>query len=330
MVRHSQAVGEKWCSAILRETRDVTSLDAIGNRALNDPEVREDPALVSRIQSFIAERRAELRAREVETSRAEPASSSYVPAAGAARPVTGPSQDRLLLDRMLDRFRLALLHFDESDANAALAILRELLPKTPTPGKSVTLASLEDDHRRHARERQELLERIDREAGTAVSAAARGDHGAVAEALQQLVSLRAAYPALLSERRLEAVRQSILHASEHHEHRVAARELLERERALTAEIASMTEAIRHFHRIARSVPHNRREFLEAEARYRRVVDDVDAHDAEWYAGVVLEICDLLAAWGNPPPAAERNVEEFLERLRASLQRLRQQAHASQD
>src|SRR5512144_1744958 len=68
-----------WQSMILRETRDLASLERMGAAALNDRDVARDPELSGRLRAHVAQRRAEL-------TQEEQRQRNSTPARGPARP----------------------------------------------------------------------------------------------------------------------------------------------------------------------------------------------------------------------------------------------------
>jgi hypothetical protein len=122
---------------------------------------------------------------------------------------------------------------------------------------------------------------------------------------------------------LDRIRDDIIQAAdEHDEHRLMARKLVERGRAVAAEIKRLAAVVHEFHRVARSAPHTSEEFHSAEAAYLRAIQEIRVHDKEWFAGFVLELGGLLAEWSIPPLGSEGQIDRFLDRISASLNNIR--------
>ncbi|MBI4716529.1 MAG: hypothetical protein HY763_01880 [Planctomycetes bacterium] len=322
--KQREAVVQHWRSMILRETRDLGSVDQVGARALNDPDVRDDPQVAALIRAALAERRAELmqtrRARDAATAR--PAHRTDAP--GTTVPALRTAVDKVpgVFERLAQSFHACAEHGDEYEARAVLARMQALQQEYPGAIPSARLESFEPQLTALRERLQRLKERVATLTQHAVAASRDGDEEGAARALRRLASIHAAHPRLLDDARLEAVRSEVIHAAEHHEHRVAAAKLMERERAVAAEIKALGAVVREFHQAARSLPHHSDGYRRAEAVYHRALLEVRAHDREWFAGVILELADLLAGWGHPPPAVEDQVDHFLESIRSSLDRIR--------
>jgi len=155
----------------------------------------------------------------------------------------------------------------------------------------------------------------------AVAASRNGDERAAATLMRRLSAINVTYPRLLNEARLDEIRAAIVHANEEHEDGLTARKLVERERAVAAEIKKVAAAVHEFHRGICAIPDTSEEFRSAEATYLRALQKVRVHDTEWLAGFVLELADLLAEWRPPSLAAGKQIDRFLESVRVSLKQI---------
>lgn len=323
-VKHREVVYQRWVSAILRETRDHTSLSQVESRAMNDPDVRSDDLLANMIRSYVAERHVELRQRQWQKAMEEAKREGKLEA--AQLPVEPPSTSSAgiysVVRRLGVEFGQRAGDLDEAAAQGVLIRLRDLHGEHPQAFESQPLAEYEAALKRLTERIRRIEDQIEQVAGHAISSAAKGDTDAMATALQRLASVRSAHPRLLSEERLAEIRDAVLNAGEEHEHRLAAKALIERERAVAVELKALSERIHRFHRLANETPHNAQAYRKAEMDYVQAVKDVRTHDTEWLAGFILELADLLEEWGDPPPEAQTQLDRFLHSVRSSLTHLR--------
>lgn len=321
--KQREAVLQHWRSMILRETRDLTSVDQVGARALNDPDVRDDPQVAALIRAALAERRMELLQTQ-RTRETAPRPMHRTDAPDTPVPSLRTAVDKVpgVFERLAQSFHACAEHGDEYEARAVLARMQALQQEYPGAIPAARLEPFEPQLAALRERLQHLKERVVTLTQRAMAASRDGDGEGAARALRRLASIHAAHPRLLDDARLEAIRTEVIHAAEHHEQRVAAAKLMERERAVAAEIKALGAVVRQFHQAARSLPHNSDGFRRAEAVYHRALLEVRAHDREWFAGVILDLADLLAEWGHPPPAVEDQIDHFLESIRSSLDRIR--------
>lgn len=324
--KQRDAVVQHWRSLILRETRDLESVEQIAARALHDPDVRDDPEAQSQILAELAERRLEFAELKKARERAEKPDRTSLPRPTSpptlADPTPPPPEDaRAAYDLLTTALSLAFQHNDDIEAESTLARLRELAPRVPNLLPVERITHYEQQVQRLRSRLRHLHDQIELVAQQAVNASRTGDEQAVAQLSKRLSSIHAAYPRLLDEHRLEELRLAIIEASEQHEHQEAARRLVARERAVAAEIKTLAAAVHRFHVIARSAPHDGDAFQLAEKQYQATVKEVRSHDTEWLAGFTIELAELLAEWGNPPRDAQHKVDHFLESVRRSLDRI---------
>jgi hypothetical protein len=311
-------VFQHWRSVMQREIRDLTSLEQIGARALSDPDVRDDATLQSMIRADLEQRRAEFvpEQQTQEPSTAAPESRPNV------RPAP-PEEVRAAFDRLAQTLGECLERGDEDQTRAAWGQMRALQEENRGVIPTAALEQYERlveklrTHLEHIRDQVVAL------AQQAVTASRRGDEQAVDQSMRRLLSIHVAHPCLLDESGLDGIRDDIIQATdEHHEHQLTARKLVERGRAVAAEIKRLAAVVHEFHRVARSAPHTSEEFHSAEAAYLRAIQEVRVHDKEWFVGFVLELGGLLAEWTIPPLGAEDRIDRFLDRISASLDSIR--------
>lgn len=322
--KHRDAIFQHWRSVITRESRDLASLEQTAGRAFADSDVRADPTLESMIRAEVAERR-------VEFTKIEPPPEQVSPPSEPER-VQPPDQVdtsmRLARDaqaafnRLGQDLRASVARGDQAGARACLERMRIIQADSPQTISLGLLEPYERDIAQLAKHFGQMKEQIAALTQQTVATARRGDGYGVVQLLRRLTSLHASYPALLDETQLDQIRHDVIHASEHEAHRMAARKLVERERAVATELHRLAEAVHAFHQAAQAAPHGSRQFLDVEAKYRKAADEVRAHDPNWLAGLVLELADLLAEWGDPQPEAEQQVDRFVDRIRAMLSQIR--------
>jgi hypothetical protein len=334
----------QWQALISRETRDLASLEQVGARALQDRDVCGDVALERLVRERLAQRRAEIEREQQATEIADRAS---LPAARRSEDVgrrTFPSDVPELLPRVQPQMPPSLApspvsaqitfddlaqtlggwlgRGDEDEARAVYEQMRVLQEESPGVISVSALQPYEEKIAKLTTRLGEFRVQIAALAQQAVTASRSGDEPAAATLLRRLSAIHVTYPRLLDEARLDEIRADMVHASEEHEDGVTAHQLVERERAVAAEIRKIAAAVREFHRVVCEVPESSAEFRSAEAAYLQILREVRAHDPEWLAGFVLELADLLAEWRTPPQAARTQVDRFLENVRLSLENIR--------
>jgi hypothetical protein len=323
--KRREAVYQQLAAEIQREGSDPTTLSFVSARALRHPEVQRDPGLASLICNCIAQRRAEIEARQV-ASRTEPGSGAarlrmheYTP-----RPETNGSHAVLLnFERLRHEFEDRLTRFDTATARETLVRLDALQKRFPDLVPTAVVERCRVDLTR-VEQRRELFEReIDELSASAVSAAREGRHDEAAQALRRLSAIHAGRPNLLPAARFQRIRDEIVLAGQEHENRQIGRLLVRRERAVAQELRELNEIIRHFGSVARQHPPDSQEYRDAEAEYLRAARDVRCRDAEWLAQLTLELDGLLDDLHDPTGRAEAHVTRFIASVRAALATLHQ-------
>jgi hypothetical protein len=340
---------QHWCSQIMREGRDLDSLERISARALHDRDVRADAQLLRMVQAELERRRAELHREQQSEQRAQPSSrppSKYRPSASrpdesgwrtspdfasesqsAARPALPdptpppPDPDQVAYRQLVEDLGEALKGGDEAAARTVCTQLRTLHGRR---NEIVSASDLERYEQRIEKLRARLegfRGQIDTMAQDALTAARRGEAEAAAKLMRRLSAIHVAHPRLLDEPGLEKIRQEIVGANEGHEDRLTTHRLIERERAVAAKMKRLAAAVDDFHRIVCTVPETSAEFCRAEKVYLQVLEEVRLHEEDWLAEFVLELADVLAEWSVPPPGAEQQIDRFLEKVRVGIERI---------
>jgi hypothetical protein len=319
-------VYQHWSGVIRRETQDLASLELISTRALGDRDVRGDPTLESMIRADLQNRRAELeqemqRERSLAASAESQSDEASVPSEPI--PTAPPGQVREAFDLLAQTLLASLERGDDKETHAAFAKIRTLQEQNPGVVSPTTVADYERRVGELRAHRQQLEDQIATLRQRVVSASECGDEQDLARSLRRLTAIHAAHPRLLDEAGLNEIRAAALHAAdERRRNQRTTRKLLERERAIAAEIKKLAAAVRDFHRVACTVPDTSEEFRKAEATYLRTIQKVRTYDTEWFSGVVLELADLLAEWTVPPLEAESQIDRFLDSITAGLKSIR--------
>ncbi len=324
-LRRREHVFEHWRAEIVRFGRDERTLNAVAARALHHSEVRADTVLESQIRQFVQQRRADLARARVPHEEAAPALSTGSHGAAASISAvehTVTVEEAAAIVRGLDEHMSEYIsHLFEPEAEAVVDRVRDLCRQFPQLNQHGMLRQYEQRLEQLKRQLAESRQAIDELENKVVDAAERGDHDQAAQGLKRLSSIHAAHPQLLPDHRLADLRHRIETAGAHHEHRLAARHLIEREQAIARELKQIAAAVHHFHKVARRHPPDPGEYALARSAYLKALKEVKAHDREWLAAMVLELVELLAAW-DAPPKAQKQVDQFIDSVRKSVAQIR--------
>jgi hypothetical protein len=347
------AVYQHWCSQITRECRDRASLETMSARALQDSDVRGDAQLQSMIRAEFERCRAELQREEQadqqcrgpaprpttqyrSPARRESADLLWSPsnvlhpaaAPPAPRPAPPPPDpDQLASSQWAENFSEALKAGDEDAARAACAQMRAIHERR---SEIVSTALLEQYEQRLTQLHAQLdnhRRQIATLAAQAQAAAQAGDAPAALQLLHRLTAIHVTHPRLLDEAGLQRMRAAVEHSSESYDDGETTRKLLERERAVAAEMKRLANAVSEFHRAVFSHPESRAEFRRAARVYLHVLHEIRLHEKDWLTDFVLELGDVLANWNVPPPGAAKQIDHFLEKVRGALKRIHVQMSA---
>lgn len=337
--RRREQVFNHWQAEILREARDDATLQRVLSRAIADPEVARDSELASMVrgcaahvaQDLAARRAAESVTADAERAAFSPAPPKSEPGADAARTPASANRAAAARSNIAERFvhlehdfRDHVARLNESAARAALKLLYALLQSEPAAVDADRLAECEKALEEMLDQRADLEQTVQRLVERGTRAAAHGDTGAAARCLQRLSTIHAAHPFVLPDERLLQLRDQIVHATEEHEHRLAAEELVRRERVVAAELKELADQVHNFHDASRRLPHDSPEFARAEQEYHRAVRAVQSHDNDWLAALILELMDLLEEWHESSHRGEHQVDRFLDSVRSALHTLRRE------
>jgi len=319
-------VFQRWSGVIQRETRDLASLEQVSARALADPNVCDDPTLQSMIRARLQTRRTELE-QELQNQESSTTPSGPRPTSRTELPEpvprTTPERDREDFNRLAQTVCASLERDDEDGTRAILAKLRALQERRPEVIPAAAIAKCEQQVEKLRGHIKQLTDEIAALTQQAVLASRDGNEHQLARSMRRITAIHAAHPCLLDEPGLEDIRRDVADAAdERRQHQLTTKKLLQRERAITAEIETLAAAVRDFHRVACTVPDTSEEFREAEATYLRAIQKVRTYDTEWFSGVILELADLLAEWTVPPLGAEGQIDRFLDGISAGVDTIR--------
>ncbi|RIK66631.1 MAG: hypothetical protein DCC65_08780 [Planctomycetota bacterium] len=323
-LKRREAAFEHLRAELFREAGNRAAFTAATRRILARPEVQRDSELRAMLKQVINEREAQF---------------PKVHAHLAPRPLgvlhiaaEKPSQERRdrdadsreLLKLLIHQFEDAIHYYHETTARATFQKMKAVWERHPALKPPHEPSHSEGELARLVERRNEFLAHVDELANKATVAAREGNAAQVSRTLRRLTSIHAMHPELLPAPHLEDIRRHIQAAAELHEDKVLARKLLERERTVAAEIRHLAHAIHHFQRVARSVPHDAAAYAAAEARYREAVKALSAHDADWLAGIILELVDILGAFHTPQKTPQEQVDRFVASVRSALVQLRKE------
>lgn len=321
--KHREAIFQQWRSVILRESRDVPSLEQAAARALGDEDVRDDPELQAMIRAEVEERRADFSVRTPSALPAKERTPAVLePAQAVALPPASREQVQDSVERLAHELSTLLSRDELIQAEAVLTRIEDLCEQNPTfvPSDRV------EQCRGELRERQHHLERVARQVSLlerqAIEASRAGREDDVSAMLRRLGTIHALHPRLLTVDRIDAIRGAVTKAAERHEQVAAAEELMHRERTVATQVRALAESVHRFHEAARRLPHESAAYNRAEAEFHECLRRLRGFDEEWLASLVLDFADLFAEWRNHPPAAEAQVDRFVASVRSSLGRIR--------
>ncbi|MCO6435497.1 MAG: hypothetical protein J5J06_00225 [Phycisphaerae bacterium] len=324
--KQRDVVFQRWSNAIRREARDSASLEQVGVRALADTDVHDDPTLQSMIQAELQKRRAELE-QESQDQGAAPTPSEprqdRTPSLPETVPRTTPEPDLVNFNRLVLTLSTSLERGNEKETRITFAKMRALQQRSPEVIPAPVIEEYAQRVERLQLHIRQLADEIVALAERAVVASRKGNERDLARTMRRLAAIHAAHPGLLDEPGLEDIRRDVINAADERlQYQLTTKKLLERERAITAEVRTHAAAVREFHRVACAVPDTAEEFREAEIGYLRAIQKIRACDGEWFTGIVLELADLLAEWSVPPLGAKGQIDRFLDGIDAGLNRIR--------
>lgn len=324
--KQRDVVFQRWSGVILRETRDLASLEQVGARAMSDSDVRDDDTLQGMIRAEMADRRSRIEQEaQIQASAKTPQESKPNWRTELPEP-TSVMTPAIFRDNFHRLSRALCASLERGDDRATISALEKLRALQTESLGSIPMQSVVDCERRveelrtHAKSLRDQIATI---AEQGVEAARRGNEEELARAMRRLVAIHAAHPALLAEAQMNDIRICVAGASEERSlHQRTTLKLLDRERAIATQIKGLAAAVHTFHQVACTLPDSSIEFQEAEAAYLRAISEVRTYDTEWFFGVVLELADLLAEWTLPPLEAQGQIDRFLDSIHAGVERIR--------
>ncbi len=322
--KRREAIFQQRCAEIMRETCDLETLSYAAARALGHPEVHADPILHAMLRAFISEREAEVRAR------AQVAGATDDVPRAARQPVQQAPEFRLpLRERVqgtLSKLRLELeghlTNYNELGAEEVLVRIRDLRKRYPGHVESETVSRCEDQVARLVQKRDMFRKQLAELVQQAASAIERGDQKTAAWVLRRLSAIHALLPTVLSEQRLEQLRQTILQSGEKQERHEAARNLVQREQSVGTEIKRLGAIIHRYHKLSHNEQVDPDIMQQAKTAYRGAVEEVRSHDDEWLADLMIELDCLLEDLHGPRDRAEAQVDKFVNNVRLAVGNMR--------
>lgn len=324
--KQRDVVFQRWRGEIGREARDLDSLEQTSRRAMIDSDVREDAQLQSMIRVEVQKRRAELvqKSQRTKSSPSTPRTKSADQAtAPEPIPTLSPMQVQEAFKKLAETLSTSLECGDETETADVLKRMRALQAESPSAISEAAIGAYEQRVQQLRIHIKQLTEEIAALTDEAISAARDGSESPLARSMRRLTAIHVAHPRLIDEPGLEDVRRRIAQAADERQQRKrTTKKLLERERAITAEIKTLAVAVRNLRGAACTAAPTSDEFRQAEANYLRVIRTVRMYDTEWFSGVVLELADLLAEWTVPPLGAGGQIDRFLDSISAGLDSIR--------
>lgn len=320
--KNREAIFEQRCAEILRESRDLESLQMAAARALAHPAVLADSSLGSMLRAFIAQREAELRER---LRAAQPSDKSKLQHAFECDD-TDPEQVRQRVTKAVTRLRMrlesALAHYSLATARRTVCELKALLkahPKIVKPGEVYHCESqvtrLEDRLTEFRRHLGELTD-------AGLEAARAGDLEKANWIDRRLAAISAMLPEVLPEGRQRELHEQIVKALDQFESQQAARRILDQERCVANEIKSLGGIVQRFRKLERTAAPGDPLLEEARGEYERAVREIQTRDEEWLADLMIRLDALLEDLRQRDESADAQVERFVARVRQALAQLR--------
>jgi len=329
--KHREALYQIRCAEIMREARDLKSLAAAAQRALNHPEVRSDPLLAGMLRSYIAEREVEFAARaraRTESTRSQPIERSVFRRLGEK---TYHARERVR--RELSKFRLLLeedlAHYNVPGARKGAQRIEELRRRYPAYVEPEVVTRCREQVERLEQKLVQFREQLERLYEQGLQAAEAGQAERALWISRRIAAVHDMLPAVLPREQFERYHGGITAALQSVEARETARELLQQERIIAAEIKRLGAIVHRYHKFLRNPPADPQILGQARAEYEQAVEQVRQRDQEWLASVMLRLDALIGDLRDPTGKAGMQVDRFLERVRDALVHIRREIRAIQ-
>lgn len=318
--KHRQAILDHWRVETLRSGTDQIALEQIRQRAIHDPDVRNDPQLAAQVERCISERSSEItRMRGQRSATASQIHPAHFSQFAAYEP--SPDDIRKTAKHLHMQAQDQIARNDEIAAGFTVERLRTLFRDYPEALDETAFRTILDLHEALKARRRNVAREIKALEDKATAAAAAGDHDATAASMRQLAAYHIAHPELLSDESMDAIRERVLVVGAHRQHEQAARELMSREREVSEELRQLRTAIQAYRRAALADPHDSTAHRSAERAFHKAVREIRHHDREWLAATILELVGLLDDWEDHPKSADKQVEAFIGTLKSTLKEL---------
>ncbi len=324
--KHRQAVYDRLCASILRETNDIPTLQAAAARVLNDPEVRSDPTLAGMLNGFVAQRESEVRAREYSRARQWETQGTARPVSTVAPRKIDKEAERRRVQKAATRLLLqleeTLAHYDLGGARRTVDELKRLnklhpdvLKQSDIYGSEARVAQLADRLPAFRVQLKKLSEE-------GAAAAASGDANRAHWISRRLSALHDMLPEVLPTSVFEGMRDEVLAGVASFENKQVHQEIIAEEQAVIREIKHLAAMVHRFYKVEKRLGHDSPVYKQAEKAYREAVAAVFEHDREWLASLMMKLDSLLEDLDDPQGHANAQVDQFLEKVRVALVRLR--------
>lgn len=323
--KQRDAVYQRCCAMILRETRDIASLRAAGQRALGMSEVRGDPALASMLRSFIANREAAIRQQAARDGGDQDTfvDIAFTPYQSRQK---RPLAERVnsTLSRLRAQLEEDLATYNVIAARSVLDKLEELRKKYPAFVEREVVDHCARQVATLGQKRFEFREQLADLSREAVLAAKRGDRPRASWIIRRLDAVHKLLPTVLPSDHYATLRDEINAVFDTEERHEAARALVAREQNIGNQIKQLGGVIHRYHKLADDPTTDPQLLARAKTAYCRAVERVREMDSDWLADMMLELDTLLSDLDDPRGRAEQQVNEFIEKVTAALDKLRAQ------
>ena len=328
--RHREAVYERCCANIRRETRDWPSLSRAGARALGQSEVQSDPVLAGMLRTYLAQTEAELRAveRELHTDQSDPSQLRRAFAPQQEAPQVAQRARSAFL-RLRLKFEEHLAHYDEPAARKRLAEMHDLRRRFSAHVEQPAIERCAGQLARLTERIAGFREHLSALAQRGAQSAARGRTDTASWIARRLAAIHTLLPNVLPDAAYEKLHAGITRNLDEFESEQAAQRILARERAAAAEIKNLGAIVHRFHKLALQLPHDGEMYRSAKAEYLRAVGQVRSRDQEWLASLMLTLNTLLEDLHDPTGRAEAHVDQFFSNIRSALLHLRHEIETIQ-
>ena len=325
--KQRQAVYAQRCAEIMRESRDLASLQSAAARAIGHPAVQADPSLVAELRAFVAQREVELRQRlkRVRPEKDAPAPSK-LKKAFEPRPAQDPEFEHMRVNKAATRYRLRLeehlANYNLDGARKVVVEFKALLAAYPQWVKAADVYKAESQVTRLADRLNAFRDQLGQLTQQGEQAAKTGESKQALWIARRLAAVNALLPEVLPPKRFHEMHQSIIHGIKQYEKQQVAEEILTHEKAVAAKIKKLGGIVFRFHKLAETLDHDSDLYKQAKVAYDRAVREIMGHDQEWLAHLMMKLDSLLDDLNDPQGRSGAQVDAFIEKVSTALKQLR--------